>query len=131
MEKIATDIELINSDKSVVIDTAELYSLLDSAKKENLIKIGCLTTIVKEYDNEIKYKDKVLYAAKLLQSAYNNEFKLTIVILGSTTENRIQLLNKRAVPKMKKISNAQHEVDKANKQMREKYKIDLGDFIIN
>lgn len=108
-----------------VVDTKTLRLLLDTAKMAMQSRRETVDTL-KEIDEEIGYKQKMINYIDTFSSAYNHEFPDFITMLESDKPKgeKVVYLTEKLKSKLLRIQECETEVKNAKEAMLSKYKLD-------
>ena len=121
IDKLYECMSQVKDDNMALVDTAELYRDLDSAKISNLFRLKMIKNI-HEVDHDINYKNKIIISVDLLTRYYNNEFDKCIKVLGSNQQDKFESCQALMVPPLTELKKDLDEIEQAKTDFKSKYK---------
>lgn len=110
----------MKQNKNIIIDTFQLFKLLDSAKDMNRIRLKSIENII-EVDPELNYKNKIVNHVKSVSFYYDNAFRECIQILGSTSIDRYDKSRSLMMPALLDLKLQLNEIQTTKNDFKNKY----------
>jgi hypothetical protein len=120
LDELTNAERLVYVNQKAIIDTKQLQQLYEDAKKDIDIRMANLASI-KEFDENIGYKQKTIAYAKAFKEVYEKEFPLCISILAEQTNDRFERTQKILKPKMESIKKLEVIMTTAKSDFERKY----------
>jgi len=120
IDKMTASLLAVRDDKNAVINTKELQSLFDSAKKINFERQNNLEKI-SEFDSEINYKSVTMEYFKSYNGLYQDEMPKAISIFGEKSEDRFERVGKLLIPKLQITKQKELALKQAQQDFKAKY----------
>lgn len=132
MEEIGEDVLLeanermteVKNDKGAIVDTRRLQELLDSAQMAGQLRLAILTS-AQEVDDDIRFREKALKFATLLDKLNQNELVQIVEILNSNAEDRFEKCQTILFPGLKELKAQWVLCSEAEQEVKEKYDIEV------
>lgn len=123
VDMLTENLQSLQQNNDVVINTKQLKELLDKAKQANQLSFQHLQNTI-EIDKGINLRQKALDENELFKSLYENEFPKTIEILESKNKNKLEEISKLLTGKKEEeIKKIQSDAKEADYEFTNKYNI--------